>query len=64
LTVRIKVEDDLTIEVTDNGRGMPDVVTPSGLTNLRRRAEESGGTFSVTSAPTGGTVLHWSAPLL
>lgn len=64
LTVRIKVEDDLTIEVTDNGRGMPDVVTRSGLTNLRRRAEESGGTFSVTSAPTGGTVLHWSAPLL
>ncbi len=64
LTVRIKVEDDLTIEVTDNGRGMPDVDTRSGLTNLRRRAEESGGTFSVTSAPTGGTVLHWSAPLL
>ncbi|TXH21933.1 MAG: GAF domain-containing protein [Mycobacterium sp.] len=64
LTVRVTVEDDLTIEVTDNGRGMSEEVTPSGLTNLRRRAEESGGTFRVTSAPDGGTVLHWSAPLL
>lgn len=64
LAVQIKVEDDLSIEVTDNGRGMPDVVTRSGLTNLRRRAEEAGGTFNVESAPGGGTVLRWSAPLL
>lgn len=28
LTVQIKVEDELAIEVADNGRGMPEVVTP------------------------------------
>lgn len=64
LTVQIKVEDDLAIEVTDNGRGMPEVTTRSGLANLRQRAEQVGGAFSVQTAPGGGTVLRWSAPLM
>ncbi|OBY32687.1 GAF domain-containing sensor histidine kinase [Mycolicibacter kumamotonensis] len=64
LSVQIKVEDDLAIEVTDNGRGLPEVLTPSGLDNLRQRAAQAGGTFSVESAPGGGTVLRWSAPLM
>ncbi|MGB3286173.1 GAF domain-containing protein [Mycolicibacter algericus] len=63
LTVQIKVEDELAIEVADNGRGMPEVVTPSGLANLRRRAEQAGGTFGIEAAPGGGTVVRWSAPL-
>jgi two-component system sensor histidine kinase DevS len=65
LTVKVRVEDDLSIEVSDNGRGMPDEFTGSGLTNLRRRAEQAGGEFTIESTPgTGGTMLRWSAPLL
>jgi two-component system sensor histidine kinase DevS len=65
LTVKVRVEDDLSIEVSDNGRGMPDEFTGSGLTNLRRRAEQAGGEFTIESMPgTGGTMLRWSAPLL
>lgn len=65
LTVRVTVDDDLRIEVSDNGCGMPDNFTASGLTNLRRRAEEAGGEFSVeTQSPDGGTLLRWSAPLI
>ncbi|OBK92261.1 histidine kinase [Mycobacterium asiaticum] len=64
LTVRIRVEDDLCIEVSDNGCGMPGEFTGSGLTNLRRRAEEVGGEFAFEKAPAGGTLLRWSAPLL
>ncbi|BBZ24016.1 GAF domain-containing sensor histidine kinase [Mycolicibacter hiberniae] len=64
VTVQIKVEDDLSIEVTDNGRGLPEVITRSGLTNLQCRADQAGGTFRIESAEGGGTVLHWSAPLL
>jgi len=63
VTVLVKVDDDLGIEVTDNGCGIPDDVTPSGLRNLRHRAEESGGTFDVARADGGGTILRWSAPL-
>ena len=65
LSVRVKVEDDLCIEVSDNGRGMPDEYTGSGLTNLWRRAQEVGGEFTIGSTPaSGGTLLRWSAPLV
>jgi two-component system, NarL family, sensor histidine kinase DevS len=63
LTVNVKVEDDLTIEVIDNGRGMPPQVTGSGLVNLRRRSQDVGGSFNVDGIPDGGTRLRWSAPL-
>ncbi|BCI90348.1 hypothetical protein NIIDMKKI_55540 [Mycobacterium kansasii] len=62
--VRVKVADDLCIEVSDNGCGMPDQFTASGLTNLRRRAEEAGGEFAIEATASGGTLLRWSAPLL
>jgi signal transduction histidine kinase len=63
LTVSVVVEDEFCIEVVDNGRGIPDVITGSGLTNLRKRAEEVGGEFTIQNAPGGGTALRWSAPL-
>jgi two-component system sensor histidine kinase DevS len=42
---------------------MPADVTASGLNNMRARAEQVGGTLTVTDAPGGGTVVRWSAPL-
>lgn len=63
LNVNVRVEDALSIEVTDDGCGMPADVTASGLNNLRARAEETGGTLTVTAAPGGGTILRWIAAL-
>jgi signal transduction histidine kinase len=63
LTIKVSVDDDLAIEVVDNGVGISGGPTESGLGNLRRRAQAMGGTFVVENAPTGGTVLRWSAPL-
>jgi two-component system sensor histidine kinase DevS len=62
-TVRVTVHDELCIEISDDGRGVPEDVTGSGLRNLRRRAEQAGGSFSLETAPGGGTLLRWSAPL-
>lgn len=63
LSVNVAVADDVTIEVIDNGCGISDEITGSGLTNLRHRAEEAGGSFTVEAVPGGGTMLRWSAPL-
>ncbi|MFZ1176901.1 MAG: GAF domain-containing sensor histidine kinase [Mycobacterium sp.] len=65
VTVRLTVGDDLRIEVSDNGRGMPEEFTGSGLADLRQRAAQAGGHFAIERTPdTGGTLLRWSAPLL
>ncbi|RDH78302.1 GAF domain-containing protein [Mycolicibacterium moriokaense] len=63
LAINVAVGDELIIEVVDNGCGIPGDVTPSGLANLRRRAEDVGGSFSVGPAPAGGTKVKWCAPL-
>ncbi|TXI64192.1 MAG: GAF domain-containing sensor histidine kinase [Mycolicibacterium mageritense] len=63
LGINIAVADELAIEVIDDGDGIPDDITPSGLKNLRERALETGGHFEVGAVPGGGTLLLWSAPL-
>jgi len=63
LALTVTVDDELCIEVVDNGRGIAGDITGSGLTNLRHRAQQVGGEFSIHNAPGGGTVLRWSAPL-
>ena len=63
LTVNVRVEDEFSLEVIDDGCGMPTDVTASGLANLRARAEEVGGQLVFTEAPGGGTILRWTAPL-
>ncbi|WP_313673629.1 GAF domain-containing protein [Mycolicibacterium sp.] len=63
LTVNVRVDDDLSLEVTDDGCGMPADVTASGLHNLRARADEVDGQLVIEDAPGGGTTVRWSAPL-
>lgn len=64
VAVAVRVDDDFCVEVTDDGIGMPPEVTASGLNNLRARAAQMGGEFVVSAAPTGGTTLRWTAPLV
>lgn len=63
ITVNLSVADNLTIEVIDNGVGMPDDITPSGLANLKARAVETGGDLSFEVPDEGGTRVIWWAPL-
>lgn len=63
LTIAVEVADEVSIEVIDNGKGLPDDVSEAGLKMLRRRAERVGGTLTVGAAAGGGTRLRWVAPL-
>ncbi|MEZ0341269.1 GAF domain-containing protein [Mycobacterium sp. pV006] len=63
LSVVVTVDDDLTVQVSDNGCGVAENVTVSGLDNLRRRAEDVGGVFELRPNGEGGTTLEWRAPL-
>lgn len=61
--VTVSVDDDLTLCVTDDGTGIPATITRSGLHNLTTRAQQAGGTCTLTTPTTGGTRLTWTAPL-
>ncbi len=63
LTVTISVDDDLIVEVVDNGIGRADMAAGTGLRDLQRRADEVTGSFSMGNGDDGGTSLTWTAPL-
>jgi signal transduction histidine kinase len=52
----------LTLQVTDDGRGIGRPQRSSGLSSMRRRALEQGGTFEALSPATGGTTVIWQVP--
>ena len=65
LTVNVSVGDEVSVEVSDDGIGIPpDNTRHSGLANMRRRAEYFGGTCHFISPSEGGTVVHWTVPLI
>jgi signal transduction histidine kinase len=54
----------LTLEVSDDGRGIEDDHKPGvGLSSMRERAEELGGSCAVASVPSGGTRVKARLPL-
>ncbi|QKV97115.1 GAF domain-containing sensor histidine kinase [Streptomyces sp. NA02950] len=66
-TVDVTVEAtdaSLKLCVADNGRGIdPAISRRSGLANLRKRAEELGGSFGISANQPSGTVVEWVVPL-
>jgi signal transduction histidine kinase len=64
--VHLSLEDEpeaLNLEVSDDGRGMgEDHRSGVGLSSMRERAEELGGSCVVESAPSGGTRVKAQLP--
>ncbi|OBH49851.1 histidine kinase [Mycobacterium mantenii] len=64
LTIEVDVADMLTLDIIDNGSGIPDDNRRrSGLANMAYRAEQVGGRCEISNHAAGGTRVHWTAPL-
>jgi two-component system NarL family sensor kinase len=62
--IRFSVTDELELEVVDDGSGLsPDLRAGVGLTSMRERALELGGSLSIGPGPGGGTRLQARFPL-
>jgi signal transduction histidine kinase len=65
--VRLRLAPDrFTLEIEDNGRGLPegaDKKGRNGLHNMRKRLEELGGSFTLGPGHEGGTLVSLTAPL-
>lgn len=61
-----EVEGPLVLEISDDGQGFdPGASTHGmGLSNIRQRVDELGGTLTITSQPNAGTILKAVIPLL
>ena len=64
-TIQLCVQEDLVVEVRDNGQGLPPGVRSGvGLSSMHERAEELGGTCLVEALAKGGTRVYARLPLL
>ncbi len=56
-------EHDLRVRITDDGIGLPEPLPrTSGVSNLRNRARQLGGSATWGNAEPSGTVLTWQVP--
>jgi signal transduction histidine kinase len=62
--VRLTLGDALELEIRDDGVGLPpDRRAGVGLTSMRERTAELGGTYQIESLPGEGTCIHARLPL-
>jgi signal transduction histidine kinase len=63
-TIRLHLDSELELEIGDDGIGIPrNRRAGVGLTSMRERVEELGGTYSITDRRNGGTMITARLPL-
>ena len=62
--VEVAAGKDVVLRVTDDGRGLPEVLRTEGrgMANMTARASRLGGTLVVRPGPGAGTVVEWRVP--
>lgn len=60
--VVVSAGDEISLLVRDDGRGISGDAAEGGLANIRHRAEQCGGSFTIDSEVSAGTTLRWSVP--
>src|SRR6266700_473859 len=64
-SVHLSVDEDLILDICDDGHGFPPLQRSGiGLTSMRERAEELGGSCTITSVPDGGARVLVCLPLI
>ncbi len=63
MSLRVR-DDDLVLEISDDGRGLAAHAPGVGLRSMRERAEELGGSLEVAARGEGGTTVQAVLPLL
>jgi ligand-binding sensor domain-containing protein/signal transduction histidine kinase len=64
--IRLRLRpNQFTVQVQDNGRGLGDRQAShrNGLHNMKKRMEDIGGGFSISSGANGGTLVELTVPL-
>ncbi|WP_461143666.1 sensor histidine kinase [Salinifilum aidingensis] len=65
VSVRVRRgEGGLSLQVADDGCGIPRDVSKRGLRNLEERAAAAGGHCDIDSSPEAGTIVTWEVPLV
>jgi len=62
-TVRLVAAGDLRLEIADDGIGVNGARAGVGLTSMRERADELGGSWSIGPRSGGGSVVTARLPL-
>ena len=60
--VTVTVDADIELRIADDGSGLPDGVSRSGLANMEARATALGGKLHLESAEPSGLVVRWVVP--
>jgi len=61
--VALRVDDRVTLTITDDGAGIPEeVVGGRGVANMTARANQLGGQLTIENESTGGVRLIWDVP--
>jgi two-component system, NarL family, sensor histidine kinase DevS len=63
LSVIVEVGDELRIKVAADRQGLSDEASVDSVAEMRRLAEEIGGSLTLETTPDAETLLRWSVPL-